>query len=382
MSEGWLDDLGSFLDAAARGERRRLAESAPLVGALEEMILGSPRRYTRAEVLARAGVPEEEGLRLWRSLGFPEVPDDLVYFTDGDVDAAGLLATDTVARSLPTDVRETVLRAIAQSVSRLADWQVGMLARMVADRAAPTVGSAPAPTVGSASAPTVGSASGEMAPEAALRFAAELLPTLERVQAYIWRRHLAAAVSRFVVGPLDDPESAETRTLTVGFADMVGFTRTTRRRSPAELSEMIERFEAATTEVITDCGGRLVKTVGDEVLFVTDEPAEAAWLALRLRERVRREPSLPPLRIGLAAGDVLQRFGDVYGEPVNIAARLTTHARPDTVLVDREVAHGIEGDERFTVRRLKPLQVRGYRHLQPYLLRERGDGGGQRTTAP
>ncbi|MCE0763000.1 adenylate/guanylate cyclase domain-containing protein [Pseudonocardia kujensis] len=358
MSEGWLEDLGSFLDAAARGERRRLAESAPLVGALEEMILGGPRRYTRAEVLERAGVPEEEGLRLWRSLGFPEVPDELVYFTDGDVDAAGLLATDPVARSLPTDVRETVLRAIAQSVSRLADWQVGMLARMVADRAAPTVGAA----------------SGEMEPEAALHFAADLLPTLERVQAYIWRRHMAAAVSRFVVGPLDDPESAETRALTVGFADMVGFTRTTRRRSPAELSEMIEHFEAGTTEVITECGGRLVKTVGDEVLFVTDEPAEAAWLALRLRERVRQEPSLPPLRIGLAAGDVLLRFGDVYGEPVNIAARLTTHARPDTVLVDRAVAHGIEGDERFGTRRLKPLQVRGYRHLQPYLLRERTHG--------
>lgn len=354
MSEGWVRDLEAFLAAADRGERRRLDESTALVTALEEIVLGGPRRHTRAEVVELAGIADEEAVRLWRAIGFPEVPDDSVFFTDRDVQAASMLGRDPAAAAIPADVREAMLRAVAQSVSRLAEWQIGMLARMLADRA------------------------GEVSAEQAVEFTAGLLPKLELLQVYIWRRHLAATMSRFVVGGIQNDTAAdtaaETRTLSVGFADMVGFTRTTRRRSPAELSEMIEHFEASTTDVITECGGRLVKTVGDEVLFVTDEPAEAAWLALRLRERVRREPSLPQLRIGLAAGDVLLRFGDVYGEPVNIAARLTTHARPDTVLVDREVAHGIEGDERFSVRRLKPLQVRGYRHLQPYLLRERGDG--------
>jgi adenylate cyclase len=338
----WEHDFAELLDAAARGERRRLDESAPLVTALEERVLGGPRRYTRGDVLARTGVSEAEGLALWRSLGFPEVPDDLVYFTERDVEAAALLAGDEAA-TLPTDVRETVIRAIAQSMSRLADWQVGMLARMVADRAD---GAEPA---------------------TALAAAHDLLPLLERAQTYIWRRHVAAAVSRFVVGPLDDDN--DTRALTVGFADMVGFTRTTRRRSPAELSEMIAQFEAATTDVISGGGGRIVKTVGDEVLFVADTVGAAVGIAVALHERVGAEPVLPALRIGLAAGEVLQRFGDVYGETVNIAARLTTHARPDTILVDREVREALRDDHCYTIHKLRPLQVKGYRHLQPYVLR-------------
>jgi adenylate cyclase len=113
---------------------------------------------------------------------------------------------------------------------------------------------------------------------------------------------------------------------------------------------------------------QIVKTVGDEVLFVADDAADAAGIALGLLDRVRTEDVLPELRIGLAAGPVLTRYGDVYGEVVNIASRLTTHARPDSVLVDRAVADALTGDARFTVRSLRPVAVRGYRHLHPWLL--------------
>ena len=163
-----------------------------------------------------------------------------------------------------------------------------------------------------------------------------------------------------------------TEVLTVGFADMVGFTRTTRRRSVAELSEMIERFSAVTTDVIADGGGRLVKTVGDEVLFVADEIAVGAAIALGLRDRVRAETALPQLRLGLATGPVLPHYGDVYGEVVNIAARLTSTAHPDSVLVDRGVAEALDGDQRFTLRRIKSVAVRGYRRLDPWVL-DRGE---------
>ena len=86
---------------------------------------------------------------------------------------------------------------------------------------------------------------------------------------------------------------------------------------------------------------------------------------------MRAEPALPPLRIGLAVGSVLARHGDVYGEVVNIAARLTGHARPDTVLVDREAAAALAVDPRFALRPLRPVSVPGYRRLHPWVL-ERG----------
>jgi adenylate cyclase len=131
---------------------------------------------------------------------------------------------------------------------------------------------------------------------------------------------------------------------------------------------MIERFGAVTTAVIADGGGRLVKTVGDEVLFVADDSATGADIALALRDRVRDEPVLPLLRIGLAAGPVLPHFGDVYGEVVNIAARLTSTAHPDSVLVDRGVAEALQDDPRFVMQRIKPVSVRGYRRLNPWVL--------------
>ena len=322
-----------------------MAGDAPLDEALEEVVLGAPRRYTRLELADKAGLDPEEGRRLWRSLGFPEVSDDDVLFNDRDIGAIRIMSSLSDAGVLEPEVREAVARAVAQSMSRLAEWQIGMLKRLI-------------------------EAQGEdLTPTQALQVAGSVLPALEELQTYIWRRHLAASISRMLVatGESGDAED-DTEHLVVGFADMVGFTRTTRRRSTAELSEMIERFGSCTTDVIADGHGRIIKTVGDEVLFVADEVADGAAIALALQDRVRVEPSLPELRIGLAAGPVLVRYGDVYGEVVNIAARLTSHARPDSVLVDRAVADALHDDPRYAVRPLRPLAVRGYRHLHPWLL--------------
>ena len=317
--------------------------------ALEELILGAPRRYTRRQVTEAAGIDLDTGTRLWRALGFPETADDEVLFTERDLEAVRLMTRLTEAGVLEPDVREAVARAMAQALSRLADWQVGMLIRVLEEQR------------------------GEVTPAGSRETAAAVLPGLEELQTYVWRRHLAAAVRRMVVTTAGGAgEEPGTWPLVVGFADMVGFTRTTRRRSTAELSEMIERFGSTTTEVIADGHGRVVKTVGDEVLFVADAVADGAAIALALQDRVRAEPALPELRIGLAAGPVLVRYGDVYGEVVNIAARLTAHARPRSVLVDRAVADALAGDPLFALRPLRSVAVRGYPHLHPWLLERAG----------
>ncbi|MEJ8281582.1 adenylate/guanylate cyclase domain-containing protein [Pseudonocardia spirodelae] len=317
-------------------------------GLLDEFILGAPREFTRDELVAEAGLDPAESGRLWRALGFADsAPDDRVY-TRADLAAARTVATLT-REWLPDDsAREAIARAVAQSLSRLAEWQIGMLAQVAAAHV------------------------GELTPRAAARLAAEVLPELESLQSYVWRRHLAATASRWVAGAqrLDAADiAADTWPLSVGFADMVGFTRTTRRRTMDELGEMIERFGSVTTEVVANGRGRIIKTVGDEILYVTEHPADAAAIALGLRDRVRTEPSLPQLRIGIAHGMVLSRYGDVYGEVVNVAARLTSEARPDTVLVDREMHEALRDDPRFDLRRIATLHTRGYTHLRAWALR-------------
>jgi len=118
--------------------------------------------------------------------------------------------------------------------------------------------------------------------------------------------------------------------------------------------------------------GRVVKMLGDEVLFVTDTPRDAAEIALRLTGPGRAARGLPALRVGMATGHVLSRFGDVYGPVGNLAARLTSLARPETVLVDRELAAALRQDKAYELQARRPTAVRGYHHLRSWSLRPRG----------
>jgi adenylate cyclase len=77
--------------------------------------------------------------------------------------------------------------------------------------------------------------------------------------------------------------------------------------------------------------------------------------------------------VGVAWGPVLNRLGDVFGPTVNIAARLTSVARPGRVLADKELAETLHGDERFKLRRMRRTAVKGYRRLEPWSLRRPDD---------
>jgi adenylate cyclase len=306
---------------------------------VEELVLGGPRRYTQTELLAKTGMDPDIAARLWRSMGFAEVGPDEVVFTDGDREAVAQMEVLRAEGLVPDDVQEAVIRTIGQAMAGLADWQVEMLYQLL-DSGPTDVDEAQIIDLGS-----------------------RLLPMIQQMQTYIWRRHLAATAGRLLTHL---PEEADTRNLVVGFADMVGFTRTTRRLTPAELTSLIDGFQSVAVEVVSGQHGRVVKTVGDEVLFVTEDAANGAEIALQLLERVAENKTLPELRIGLAYGSVVTRYGDVYGEVVNIAARLTTHAKPGRILVDRNFAGALEGDQGFRLRQRRPLSVRGYRHLQPW----------------
>jgi adenylate cyclase len=333
----WLDGVAQALEigrAEADGGDRDARYRR-----VEELILGGPRRYTRTQLIAETGMPRELAVRLWRSLGFADVDDDAVVFTDGDRDAVRQLDGLRSAGLFPADVEDAVSRSIGLAMAGLADWQVGMLYRLINDEEA---------GLDSRQVPTV---------------VGQLLPLLEQMQTYVWQRHLAAALGQLRAST---PDESETRELAVGFADLVGFTSATRRLGRAGLGELIEDFHRLTAEVVATGHGRVVKTVGDEVLFVAGRPDGGAEIALHLLERLTDSDTLPDVRIGLALGPVVTRFGDVYGEAVNIAARLTAHARPGTILADRNLADALSDDERFRLRTLRPLAVRGYRHLHAW----------------
>jgi adenylate cyclase len=118
----------------------------------------------------------------------------------------------------------------------------------------------------------------------------------------------------------------------------------------------------------------VVKTVGDGVLFTAVRAVDAVGIGLELPEAWNADDR-PPLRVGAAYGPVLTRLGDVYSPVVNLASRLTSLARPGTVLVDRDLAHWLRDLPEYKVRPLHRVSVRGYDHLQPWLVRRRPTAG-------
>src|SRR3954451_18674038 len=322
--------------------------------AIERLLLDGPRHYTRLQVAQLAGMPPERTLRLWRALGFPDADDDDPAFTDADVRALGVLSELIDSGFVDEDTEASIARAMGQALSRLADWQADMLADALT-RSGPDGERPPA------------------SPDEAVAIARELLPKMREIQSYVWRRHLAANADRLLAGA---GGSGDRRELAVVFADLVGYTSLSRGMGGRELGAMVEDFESIATDVIARHHGRVVKTVGDGVLFTAGSSVAAVEIGLELPEAWDTEER-PPLRVGAAYGVVLTRLGDVYSPVVNLASRLTSLARPGTVLVDRELARGLRGHAEYRVRPLKRVSVRGYDHLQPWLVRRRpaGDGG-------
>jgi adenylate cyclase len=319
------------------------AELAPPQKDFEQALLGGERKFTRTEVSERAGISIERAEQMWHALGFATVPDDEVAFTDGDVEALRLVAALEDDGFIDPAVESSLARKLGQTQSRLASWQSAMFLELLGRS--------------------------ELSETEAIEVASLLLPAMERLQTYVWRRHLAAAAGRAVAGSGEMARGVRV----VGFADIVSYTRLTRQLSELELGQLIERFEGMAADVVALNGGRVIKSIGDEVLFVADTPAEGAAIALALQDKVAEVEDLPELRIGLAYGSILIRLGDIYGETVNLASRLTSEAKPGRVLGDRELAAALDGNPDYRLRRLRRVSVRGYQHLSPYAVQRAGN---------
>jgi adenylate cyclase len=144
----------------------------------------------------------------------------------------------------------------------------------------------------------------------------------------------------------------------VGFVDLVGYTALAEELEDEELAALLTRFGVVAHDTVVAAGGRIVKTIGDEVMFVTDTAAAAADIAVTLTERTTGDEMLPDARAGMASGTLVLREGDYFGPVVNLASRLTEIARPGTVLAPAEVGQLLAGDARFAVRRIPSKRIR------------------------
>ncbi|MFI8302316.1 adenylate/guanylate cyclase domain-containing protein [Streptomyces sp. NPDC085927] len=357
-----------------RGDDSRPAGNGedPLALRLEQLILGAERRYTPFQAARSASVTVETATRFWRAMGFADV-GQAKALTEADVLALRRLSGLVEAGLLSEAMAVQVARSTGQTTARLAEWQIDSFLE------------------GLTEPPELGMTRTEVTyPIIEL-----LLPELEEFLVYVWRRQLAASAGR-VLQAADDEEMVDRR-LAVAFADLVGFTRLTRRMEEEELGELVEAFETTAADLVAARGGRLIKTLGDEVLYAADDAGTAAEIALRLIETMANDETMPELRVGMAFGTVTTRMGDVFGTTVNLASRLTSIAPRDAVLIDTAFAEELirtgdapaseaaaaeaaaaaekEGEEpptyRFGLQPMWQRPVRGLGVVEPWLLTRR-----------
>jgi adenylate cyclase len=200
--------------------------------------------------------------------------------------------------------------------------------------------------------------------ELAHRYAAaveQMYPLVDPMISSILTLHLRHATQTEVVNALERSggELPGSREIAVAFADLVGFTRLGEEVPPDELGRLASRLEALASEV-AEPPVRLVKTIGDAAMLASPEPEPLLGATLALIDAADAEgEDFPQLRGGAAFGTALPRAGDWFGRPVNLASRITSVARPGSLLADEALHESSPGDYRWSYagqRRLKGLR--------------------------
>jgi len=316
------------------------AEADGTLGLLivEQTMAAEQGRYTAEEVAERSGLGPD-ARRFWRALGFPEPESGERVFSEADLEAMELLGTMLRLELLDDVLALQLVRVMGSAMQRVAQSQIDAIeARIDAD------------------------VQGE-GEALAVERARMLLPTVPRMLEYTWRRHLESAARRRMVREhlaTDERGLVGQHARAVGFADLVNFVSLSQEVDDATLAAIVDRFETIAYDIVGRHRGRVVKMIGDEVMFEVADPAAAVEIGLGLADAFHNDDMVSDVRVGIALGPALAREGDLYGPTVNLAARLEAMAYAGAVVVSDEVRKALAGDARF---RWKTLRTRTLKHI-------------------
>lgn len=303
----------------------------------------APTRLTLDEVAQRAGVTAEQARAIWRGSGFPDVAPDDRRFSDAEVrmvqaiTAGAALFGEAAAMQL--------LRVVGSSMARIADATVSTFVTTIGAEAI-------------AADPTTNALSD------ANEAAAAMMPQLVDALDTLLRQHLVHVARPNISGVATS--GYELMDMAVGFVDIVDSAALAQQLSLDEVGRTVARFEAIASDRVLDHGGRVVKFIGDEVMFCAATPADGCRIALDVVEAFPVGGELPGVRAGLAFGEAMVRDADCFGPIVNLAARVTKFARPGSVVVSDAVAVAPAEDLVFTA--LAPARLKGF--VEPVALFE------------
>lgn len=342
---------GATADEVAQAEREG---TLPLL-AVERLIVPEAAAYDLETVCERTGLPAEHVRQLWRTLGYAVPQPGEVAFTDADLEILGEVARLIEEGVATADLVLQISRVIGSSMARIASAQVDAISARV-----PGLAGVPRSLAGTT----------DLTDEQIVTSAGALLPIVPGVLTAAWRRHLQGAIRR----RLTIVEAGQGQLGVVGFADLVGFTALSQQLADDELAGIVDQFEQLAFDVVTAHGGRVVKMIGDEVMFTVDSPVAAAEIGLTLAEGTRGADELSDLRVGMAQGPLLEREGDLYGPVVNLASRVTAIAFPGSIVVNESLRDQLLGRADYQLRSMRPRYLKDIGRVPLWVLRRASPG--------
>ena len=300
----WLASQGASLEQMAA-----TASADTLTSLAGDLLLRGEYCFDLEEAALRSRMSVERLLQLGRVAGVP--PADFLTLRFSGTDVAAFSAFDQATQLFGEEPVLHFTRVVGSSLARLAEAAFSLFLVNI---------EGPIQDLGGS----------EVALAQANLEAVRQFSAIEPVLNSLLRAHFEVARRRMRTARHES--SVDLMQMTVGFVDLVGFTALSRRLSARELADLVAQFEALANDLIVARDGRLVKLIGDEVMFVALDAASACDVALALMERFAEDPVITP-HGGLATGPLLVRGGDYYGPIVNLAARLADLAVPREVLV-------------------------------------------------
>jgi adenylate cyclase len=325
-AEGLLEGLKTDKERAGRRElldrlhaegcsvdelREAIADDRLVLLPVEKMLLAD-RVYTMQEVSERTGVPRSYIDADWRAIGMSPVDEDEPVANDAAIEAfAGIKYL--LDSGLPEQRLIELTRMVGDAAAKLAEATLATFADHLLEP-------------------------GETESEVSLRLidlANALMPEIGAMLTGPMQLHLVQLVRREAISQVERERGfiPGSRPVAVCFADMVGFTSLAEGLDITQLGDVAGRFGDIAGEVVVP-PVRLVKTIGDEVMLASEDAPALVETSLKLIDAADRDDLLPPLRAGAAAGAALRRAGDLYGRPVNLAARITAVAPRHRLLAD------------------------------------------------
>jgi adenylate cyclase len=306
-----LESEGFTLDEL----RRATAEGRLVLLPMERVLDAEGPRYTQREICQETGLDPDFLAEARRAIGAPAVEPDARVLSEADFNLARNAAA-LMASGLSREAFLELTRVMSKSMASVAAALTAAFGEDLLQ-------------------------AGDTERELGLRYAdtmRHLGPLAAPALGDMLNLRLREVIRNAVVGEAEllSGHLPGAQRVTVGFVDIVGFTRLGEEIPPEELGALVRQFERE-VEGAVNPPVRLVKTIGDAAMLVSPEPGPLVETVLGLVERSGESNGLPLLRGGLASGEALQRAGDWYGRPVNLASRLTSFARRGSVVASKEV---------------------------------------------